>query len=314
MATQTTINTNHYPRRKWGDGPPIKLSWSSIFGGVVASLGIWALLYALGLAMGLSAINPDNPESAKPSGVFGGIWGLLVPLVALFIGGAIAGRGAGLIHRAGGAIHGLVMWGVTTVVGAFLVGNLLSSALGGVVSLGSGAVKSGTDMMSKKVGGGGGFGLNADEVLQPVNERLQAEGKPAITGEQLQAATRSVVTTAVRDGKVDRETLIGAIERETALSRQDAEDLAGRIQAQWDNTRQDVQTGALQAAETTGKAFWGVFGALLFGMVAAVLGGIFGVTRRQQRLAEEGPTTPVVNGSTTPVDRFPPQPQQPLHQ
>src|SRR3954462_4683573 len=114
MVTRTIDDSNYYPRRKFREGPPIKLSWSAIFGGVVAALGIWALLYALGLAMGLSAINPNNPASARPSGIFAGIWGILVPLIALFVGGAIAGRGAGLIHRAGGAIHGLVMWGVTT--------------------------------------------------------------------------------------------------------------------------------------------------------------------------------------------------------
>ncbi len=308
MATQT-IGSSSYPRWKFEDGPPMKLSWSAIFGGVVAGLGIWALLYALGLALGLSAINPNNPESARPSGIFGGIWGILVPLVALFIGGAIAGRGAGLIHRAGGAIHGLVMWGVTTVVGAFLVGNLLTSALGGVVSLGSGAVRTGGNMLSR---GGGAFGLNADEALQPINARLQAEGKPAITADQVKSATRDVVSSAVRDGRVDRETLVGSIVRETALSRQDAEELAGRVQTQWDAARQSVQTGALQAADATGKAFWGVFGALFLSLIAAVLGGAFGVTDRQQRLAEQEPPRVVV--AETPAPSFRPPPQQPLHQ
>lgn len=309
MATQT-IGSSSYPFRKFKDGPPMKLSWSAIFGGVVAGLGIWALLYALGLALGLSAINPNNPESARPSGIFGGIWGILVPLVALFIGGAIAGRGAGLIHRAGGAIHGLVMWGVTTVVGAFLVGNLLSSALGGMVSLGSGAVRSGGNMLSR---GGGAFGFNADEALQPINARLQAEGKPAITAEQVKSATRDVVSSAVRDGRVDRETLVGSIVRETALSRQDAEELAGRVQTQWDAARQSVQTGALQAADATGKAFWGVFGALFLSLIAAVLGGAFGVTNRQQRWAEQEPPRVVVEETPAPSFR-PPPPQQPLHQ
>ncbi len=307
MATQT-IESAAYPRRKFGEGPPMKLSWSAIFGGVVAGLGIWALLYALGLALGLSAINPDNPESARPSGVFGGIWGIVVPLIALFVGGAIAGRGAGMIHRAGGAIHGLVMWGVTTVVGAFLVGNLLTSALGGVVSLGSGAVRTGGTLINQR---GGAFGFNADEAIAPINERLQAEGKPAITAEQLRGATRDVVSSAVRDGRVDRETLISSIESETALSRQDAEELAGRVQTQWDTARQNVQTGALQAADATGKAFWGVFAALFLGMISAVLGGLFGVTRRQQRLAEDEPPTVIVEETTTPTFR---PPQQPLHQ
>src|SRR4051794_38179263 len=104
MAT-TTMNDPARPHRGLMEGPPIRIAWSSIFGGVVAALGVWALLYALGLALGLSAIDPNNPDSAKPSGIFTGIWSLIVPLIALFVGGLVAGRGAGLISRGGGALH-----------------------------------------------------------------------------------------------------------------------------------------------------------------------------------------------------------------
>lgn len=311
MVTRT-VDAPRYPRTKFREGPPIKLSWSAIFGGVVAALGIWALLYALGLALGLSAINPNNPESAKPSGIFAGIWSLLVPLIALFVGGAIAGRGAGLIHRAGGAIHGLVVWGVTTLVGAFLVGNLLGSALSGAVSLGSGAMGGAGAMLGQQAGGA--FGLDADDALKPVNERLQAEGKPPITADQLEAATKSVLASGVREGGIDRATLVTSIEQETALSRADAEELAGRVDAQWQKARTSVQTGALQAADTTGKAFWGVFGALLFGMISAILGGLWGVSRRQQyeaQVGSGGATTVYVEEAPPPTTGFSQQP--PLH-
>jgi hypothetical protein len=290
---------------KFREGPPIKLSWSAIFGGVVSALGIWALLYALGLALGLSAINPDNPESARPSGIFAGLWSLLVPLIALFIGGAIAGRGAGLIHRGGGAIHGLVMWGLTTVGGAFLVGNLLGSAVGGVAQLGGGALSGGIQLGQRM-----DFGLDAEDAIRPINERLEAEGKPTITAEQLESASREVLRDAVREGRIDRETLIGAISAETALSRQDAEELAGRVEGQYDEARQRFQTGALKAADATGKAFWGVFGALFFGMISAILGGIFGVSRRQQREAQLGGVSPTVIVEEHPTSF----PREPLHQ
>lgn len=309
MATvQTTVGEPSYRRKSFLEAPPLTLSWSSIFGGVVSALGIWALLYAFGLAVGLSAINPDNPESARPSGIFAGIWGLIVPLIALFVGGMVAGRGAGVIHRAGGMIHGLVVWGVTTVAGAFLVGNLLSSALGGVVSVGGGAIRSGAGMIGGARGAGATF--DANDALGPVNERLRAEGKPEITAAQLSGVTRDLMSSAVRGERIDREVLVGSIAEQTALSRQDAEEIAGRFEAQWDSTRENLQSGALQVADTTGKAFWGVFGALLFGLIAAVIGGRLGVNRRQQRIAEQGPEVfvqPPPPPSTT-------YPQQPLHQ
>lgn len=288
MPTTTVDAPPQHPRYKFMQGPPVRMSWSAIFAGVVAALGVWALLYAFGLALGLSSINPDNPESARPSGIFTGIWGVLVPLIALFVGGAVSGRAAGIIHRGGGAMHGLVMWGLTTVLGAMMVGNLLTSALGGVVSLGSGALRQGA-ISAGQAGGGGLFSLDANTVLGPINERLQAEGKPAITADQLQAATRDVVNDAARTGSLNRETLISSLATNTALSRADAEDLATRIESQWTGARQGAANTALQAADTTGKAFWGVFGALLLGLVSAVVGGVFGVSRRQERWPTEGP-------------------------
>ena len=102
---------------------------------------------------------------------------------------------------------------------------------------------------------------------------------------------------AARTGSLNRETLINSIAQNTALSRADAEDIAGRVESQWSQTGQSVQNTALQAADTTGKAFWGVFGALLLGLVSAVVGGVFGVSRRQERWDGEG----VIGYSTQPL-------------
>src|SRR5687768_3322745 len=46
--TQTLLPIEEHTRIRWG----------AVFGGAVASLGIWALLYAFGLAIGLSSIDP----------------------------------------------------------------------------------------------------------------------------------------------------------------------------------------------------------------------------------------------------------------
>src|SRR3569832_846812 len=56
-----------------------RISWGSIFGGAFAALGLWLLLYAFGLAIGLTAVDPSNPGSVRGSGIFTGIWGALAP-------------------------------------------------------------------------------------------------------------------------------------------------------------------------------------------------------------------------------------------
>jgi hypothetical protein len=281
-----------------------RLSWGAIFGGAVTALGLWVLLYALGLAAGLSSLDPANPQSARSSGMFTGIWALIAPLIALFVGGWVAGRGSSIFSRGQGATHGLVMWGLTTLLGASMVAVVMSAIVGGVVSAGKSVVSAGAGAVGAAASGSGNvaqsLGLDTNDALGPINERLRAEGKPTITAEQLQAGTRDVAQTAIRQGRLDRETLIAALVQNTGLSRADAEQIGDRMQAQYQGASTQVQNGlhaaaqkaeagALKAGDVTGKALWGVFGALLMGLIAAMAGGALGAPgvpghRRRERV------------------------------
>ncbi|HYH99855.1 hypothetical protein [Hyalangium sp.] len=277
-------------------GVPLKISWGAIFGGTFVALGVWILLYSLGLALGLSSVDPSDPGSAKSAGIGTGIWSLIAPLIALFIGGLVASRTAGVMDKMGGALHGAVLWGLTTLVGVILMGMAISSLLGAVFSVGktavgaTGAAITGVASQGDQAGKiASSFGLNAEDALGPINQRLQQEGKPAITADQLQAATKDVLNTAIQQGQLNREQLVSAIAQNTALSRRDAEDIAGRVEAQWTQAQaqvsqlgQQAQQGALKAADTTGRVFWGVFFALLLGLVSSILGSTLGVSKRQR--------------------------------
>ncbi|MCK6551043.1 hypothetical protein L6R52_34720 [Myxococcota bacterium] len=232
----TTIEEGSVPVVPSEDDPRIiYMRWAAIFGGAVAALGVWALLYALGLALGLSAVNPNDPSSLRSSGIFTGIWGLVAPLVALFVGGLVASRAAGVVQRTGGILHGFVMWGLTTVLGAWLLASLIGSVVGGVVGIGKTAIQSGSEVASGAAAGGVGQGDAAD-----LRARLE---------QQLQSA---------------------------------------RTQA--DQQMQGSRTQALEAADTTGKAFWGVFGSLALGLIAAIAGGALGVSRAQRETVERAVT------------------------
>jgi hypothetical protein len=295
-------------------GAATRLSWGAIFGGTFVALGVWIMLYTLGLALGLSSVDPSNAGSARSAGIFTGIWSVLTPLVALFVGGVVAARTAGIVDKAGGAMHGAVLWGVTTLLGVFLVGTLLSSVLGAVFNVGKTAVSAGGAAAVGAVTGGGSaakaFGLDADDALGPVNQRLRQEGKPAITANQLEAATKDIVTEGVRQGRMDRELLVSNIAQNTNLSRQDAEQVATRVEQQFNTTvdkakvqagqvGEQVQQGALKVADRSGRVFWGIFAGLLMGLISAVLGATLGVSRKQ-RIRAEGA---VVTTTTTPTSR-----------
>lgn len=279
---------------------PFHINFRAVIGGTIVALGVWAMLLAFGLALGLTSIDPDDAGSLRGSGIFTGIWGLIAPIIALFIGAWVAARSAGRMNRTGAAVHGAVVWGLTTVLAVWMLGRLTSTVVGGAVDAGKTAVAAGAEMMPS-VGEAGaaarGVGIDADAALAPVNARLEAEGKPKVTPEQLRAAAGEAITDAARTGQLDRETLTGALADRTALSRADASEVAGRIDAQLTQARErvgevagQVQRGALQAAETTGKALWFLFGALLLGLLASLGGGIVGLTPVQLRRAERAMT------------------------
>lgn len=277
-----------------------RISWGAIFAGAVAALGLWLMLYSFGLAVGLTALDPDNPGSLRSSGVFTGIWGLVSPLVALFVGGVVAGRGAGPTGRGEAAVHGLVMWGLATVVGAFLVIAAVAAVIRGVASVGQAAVHAGGAAFGagdQRAPGAGAIaerlGIDIDDVLGPVNRRLEAAGLPPIRPEQLEAATAQAIQRAVREGRGDHDMLVQAIAQNTALPQAEAEEIASRIEMQIEKARdrasaraQTAQAGVIRAVEASGKAFWGVFGALLLGLIAAVIGAALGVPHRRGRRRE----------------------------
>ena len=119
-----------------GGRSPFHVSWGALFAGAIAALGVWVLLYALGLALGLSTVDPSDTDTIRRTGIFTGLWGLVAPLVALFIGGLVAGRSAGPLRRGSGALHGLIVWSLTALGGLVLVANMFGGALGSAVSVG----------------------------------------------------------------------------------------------------------------------------------------------------------------------------------
>jgi hypothetical protein len=253
------------------------ISWGAVFAGLFVALGTAILLHSLGLAAGLTAINPDSPRSLRGVGIGTGVWTIIVPLIALFVGGLVAARLAGPIDRGVAAMHGAVLWGVTTVAGVILVGTAIASAVGAGLRAGSATLGAATRAMSTSE-----MNIDADEMLGPINERLRQQGAPPVTSAQVQAATKDVIGRAVREGRLDREQVVGAIVSNTGLDRADAQQLAARIETQFNESAEKVKHGALAAAETTGKAMWAVFAALLLGLVSAVAGAVVGVTRRQR--------------------------------
>lgn len=265
---------------------PVKLSWGAILGGLVVALGVWLLLETIGLAAGLASVDPANPISLKHAGIGTGIYSLIVPLVSLLVGGLVAARTAGIVDRTAGALHGAVLWALSLLATLVLVGFVVRGVVSAALGITGGVAG---EVMQAGPGMGHALGIDENDLLGPVNQRLRAEGKPAVTANELRAATHDAMRTAMREGRFDREMLVTALAAHTRLTPEDARDVTANLEtqvgAQGDQTAQNVETGALQAADTTGKALWWVVLAMALGLGASIVGATLGVSRRQRLAA-----------------------------
>lgn len=284
------VATERMERMEVYDRPAARFSWSAIFGGVFVALGVWILLYAFGMAVGLTALTPENPASAKGAGMWIAWWSLIAPIIAMFLGGVVAARSAGIITRVSGMLHGAVLWGLAIVVALVVFGSAMLSALSGVVATGGkmlGAAGQAAGM-SQQTGQAGAPGMNTDAVLGPLNERLQSEGKPTITPQEFNAALSDVWRSAVSQGRLDRQQVVSALTQNTKLNQQDAEELAGRLETQFNQGAAQVQQGVFRAADITAAAMWGLTISMVLQLAAAMLGAGIGV-RRTHRYEERRP-------------------------
>jgi hypothetical protein len=282
------------------------MRWSAVFAGTALAVGLWILFQTLGMGLGLAAVDVDDSGNLKGIGIGTGIWSVIAPLLAMFLGAFLAGRLAGTRDKRVGAMHGSVMWALATAVGLWAVLSLVGALASGVAQVGgaaasaTGAVVSGAAKAGGKLDAGdamSALGIDTNDLVAPINERLEAAGKPPITAAQINATVRAVAQRGLHQGRVDREVLVEELAQNTALSRADAEDIATRFGARYEEVANRAQqmgqqigekakAAGLQAADKTGKAL--LLGGLmmLLSLGAAAAGGALGVRSSVRR---EGP-------------------------
>ena len=283
--------------------------WGAVFAGTATAVGAWIALQLLGLGVGLSAIDTDQGGNLRAIGIGTGIWSVIAPLIALFVGALVGARLAGTFNRSIGALHGIVMWGVTTAVGVFAVISVVGAVAAGVARVGATAASAAGSAVSAVAPAATSapelaqaLGIDTQDLLAPVNNYLREQGKPAVTGDQLTAILGGVAQHGLHQGHIDRQVLVDETAKNTSLSRADAQDLANRFGDRYDqalgNAQQQMQSmgqqakqTALDAADTTGHVALSAGIALLIALGAAAAGGALGVPRapREPQVAVETP-------------------------
>ena len=269
-----------------------RVSWGAILGGVVLVVLVQLLLSLLGTGIGLSTVdvNAGSTPDASSLGIGAGVWWLVSSIVALFVGGFVAARLAGTAPRLDGLLHGLVTWGIATMLTIYL----LTSAVGGIIGGGFSALGS----LASAAGGGisaaakplaQAAGLSPDMVRDQAQAYLQpANPDPATMSPQdaQKEVVKDLATYAKGgpDAAAAKEQVVSIIAAQTKVSHDEAAKKFDETQAKLAQAKAQAVQAAKNAADASAaaasKTAFAVFVDLLLGGIAGAIGGLLGVRGR----------------------------------
>jgi hypothetical protein len=116
------------------------MRWGAIFAGWFIASGTALLLYAFGLAVGFSAVNPHDPATVAhglSAGAF--VWMILTWAAALWAGGMFASWFDGRNDTEMGVVRGLTVWGLSMTATALAIASGLAHAAFATSAAGAGA-------------------------------------------------------------------------------------------------------------------------------------------------------------------------------
>lgn len=174
------------------------VSWGAIILGLVIAIGFQIMLGLLGVAIGFSAFNPDDPSGAGAWGMGTSLYVIAVQIISLFLGGYIASRLSPARTGQSAMLHGASIWALATIalfwLGTTAAGMMVSGVSSAVSSIGSVAGQAVQAAMPEE------FSMSMPEfdyqdLPEPVRQTLRENGiTPDNFQQELTSAYRQVVT------------------------------------------------------------------------------------------------------------------------
>lgn len=245
------------------------ISWGAIFGGLVSGMATYLLLALLGVAAGLTAIDPQSSEPVGNVPIAAVIWTGISLVLAAFVGGYVAARMSGLSRLADGIFHGLVAWGISTLVFAYIITTAVGSIVGGAFgALGQGmkTVVAGAAATTTGVAGSSKASSSLESLLKG------GGGGGNITPESLKALQQNL-----QSG--NREGAVSVMTNQMGFSEERANQVADQAMSLYGAAQQlPQQTRNVASSAVSGltKASWGLFVGVLLSLGLGVAGGAIG--------------------------------------
>ena len=261
------------------------VDWHSITAGAVVATAIGVVFAGFGAALGLSALSPQRGEgNGTLSLILTGLWALVTILVSYGTGGYVAGRMRRRFEgstpdevSARDSIHGMVVWGLGVLIGAWIAGNVIGSAANAVTNvaqgaaqaagsvaqgLGSaagGAAQAATDAATGEgQGGGGGLDLSGFNPIEAINNRLlRGTGEQVDPNATVSPVARDVLFEVARTGELtdeNRQILSEEVARNSTLTPEEANARIDQAVQQITQVRDEAQQRLDQAAQAARDA------------------------------------------------------------
>jgi hypothetical protein len=294
-----------------GDMFRSRVSWGAIFAGTLIGLGVMLLLSLLGMSIGFSAMNfgeQGGAFSGIPTGA--AIWLAVSQLIALGVGGFVAGRLAAIPKVTSSALHGTAVWALASLLLLYTATSAIGSVVGGATSMVS-SVASGAGSIMSQVAPSAMPGTDTQRQIQSeasgminnvLSQREQSQASTAVRSaaadiardpSSAQAEIQQMVDQLFGRGGVigpdDRRQAVAVLARRTGMSQPEAEATINRWQAQVTSMAQTTSKQAQVAANNTADglaktALWAFIGSLV-GLVAAAGCAVLGRTGQEEALA-----------------------------
>ncbi len=282
-TTTSLVGGSHVHRR---------ISWPALFGGVVLVVAVQLLLSLLGAGIGLGTVNTNAGTTPDGStlGISAGVWWVVSSIIALAFGGYVSAWMAGVEGRWDGVLHGLVTWGIATLLTIYLlssaVGSIIGggfSAIGGVASAAGSGIKDAAQPIAQA------SGLSPDVLQQQAQAYLQpANPDPATMSPQdAQKALATNLATYAKggpDAAAAKDQIVAIMAAQQHVSTDQAAKQFDDAQAKLQQTKAQAVQTAKKAADASASAAsdtsFAVFVDLLLGAIAAAIGGAVAIQRR----------------------------------
>lgn len=267
MAVNYGSHEHRFAATAWFGTEGMKVSWGGVFAGVLVAIGVSMLLASLGVAIGVSAVNPGRTDP-NALGAGAAIWGGAQLLIALFVGGMVATRVGAIIDRTTGFFEGVLVWVVSLILMAYLAGSGIASVASGAFTLLGGATQTFSAVVQQPPVDSAN--IDVQGTVEQMAEQLR---NPELVNQV--ASVTGLSVNEVRDTLSETATRVEANRNNPP---QAAEEASRGIATLFDRAR---STGALaaqaeQIQPEVASAAWLTFIALLLSLAAAVAGAMLG--------------------------------------